>query len=240
MKLSLCVPMYNESAIIADAIKTYTSALDRITDGDYEIIFCDDGSTDGCGWVPTECPHPCVKVVGYAENRGKGCAVRTAVTAAEGDIILCTDCDNAYGTDKIAEVLAKFDAEPDTDIIIGSRNIDKSGYKGYTFLRKLASKTYILVLKLAAGLKYSDSQCGFKAFRKKAAHDIFSRTKTDRFAFDIEVLLFADRLGYKVSEMAVSVINHRESESKVRIVRDTAAMLGDLGRIKKHVRENTK
>ena len=240
MKLSLCVPMYNESAIVRETIATYTSALECIAGGDYELVLCDDGSSDGCADLARAVGHPNVKVVGYAENRGKGCAVRTAVMAAAGEIILYTDCDNAYGTDKIAEVLAKFDAEPDTDIVIGSRNVDKSGYEGYTFVRKLASKTYILVLKLAAGLKHSDSQCGFKAFRRDAARDIFRRAQTDRFAFDIEVLMLADKLGYKVSELAVSVINHRESESKVHILRDTAVMLGDLKRIKKHVKENTK
>ncbi len=232
--------MYNESAIVRDAIATYTSALDGILGDDYELVLCDDGSTDDTADLAIGVGHPRVKIVGYGENRGKGCAVRTAVMAAEGDIILYTDCDNAYGTEKIAEALAVFEREPETDIVIGSRNIDKSGYEGYTFLRKLASKTYILVLKLAAGLKHSDSQCGFKAFRKTAAYDIFSRTKTDRFAFDIEVLMFADRLGYKVAELPVSVINHRESTSKVRIVHDTVTMLGDVGRIKKHVKENTK
>lgn len=236
MKLSLCVPMYNEAAIVKDAIATYTEALDRITGGDYELVLCDDGSCDGCGDIARAVAHPKVKLVGYPQNRGKGCAVRTAVMAAEGDLILCTDCDNAYGTDKIAQVLAIFDAEPEADIVIGSRNLDKSGYDGYTFLRKLASKTYILVLKIAAGLKYSDSQCGFKAYRKKAAHEIFCRAETDRFAFDIEVLLFADRFGFKVREMPVSVINHREAESKVNMVSDTLEMLGELKRIKKHVK----
>ncbi len=240
MKLSLCVPMYNESSIVCEAIKTYTDALGKITDEDYEIVLCDDGSKDGCAELALEMAHPRVRVVGYPENRGKGCAVRTAVMAAEGDVILYTDCDNAYGTDKIAEAMAIFDSESETDIVIGSRNVDKSGYDGYTFMRKLASKTYILVLKLAAGLHHSDSQCGFKAFRKKAAHDIFSRTKTDRFAFDIEVLLFADRLGYKVRELAVSVINHREATSKVRLVHDTSVMLRDIGRIKKHVKTGMK
>ncbi len=240
MKLSLCVPMYNESAIIRDAVETYTSALDKITDGDYELVLCDDGSRDGCAELAMKLAHPRVKIVGYGDNRGKGSAVRTAVMASEGDIILYTDCDNAYGTDKISEVLAIFEREPSTDIVIGSRNVDSSGYGGYTFMRKLASKLYILVLKLVAGLRHSDSQCGFKAFRKAAAHDIFSRSKVDRFAFDIEVLMLADRLGYRVRELAVSVINHREAASKVRIVHDTLQMLGEIGRIKKNVKESVK
>lgn len=236
MKLSLCIPMYNESSIAKSAAETYISALDEIAGGDYEIVFCDDGSSDGCGDIIRSMADPRVRVVGYEKNRGKGCAVRTAVLAAQGDIIIYTDCDNAYGTEKIREAVTMFDQNAETDVIIGSRNAGRDGYEGYTFVRKVVSKTYILVLKIAAGLKYSDSQAGFKAFRREAAHDIFKRCETDRFAFDIEVLLFADKLGYKVSELAVKVINHRESESKVNIVKDTVRMLKDLGPIKKRVK----
>ncbi len=236
MKLSLCIPMYNESGIAEEAVKTYTEALDVIVPEDYEIIFCDDGSRDGCADIVRGLEHPRVRVVGYGENRGKGCAVRTAVLAARGDIVLYTDCDNAYGTDKIREAVCKLDEMPDTDVLIGSRNADKSGYEGYTLMRKLASKTYIVILKLAAGLRHSDSQCGFKAMRREAAHDIFSRCRTDRFAFDIEVLLYADKLGYRVSELPVKIINHREAESKVHIVKDTARMLRDLRVIKKRMK----
>lgn len=236
MKLSLCIPMYNESGIAREAVETYTSALDSIIGEDYEIVFCDDGSADDCADIVRSVGHPNVRVVGYEINRGKGCAVRTAVMSAVGDVILYTDCDNAYGTDKIAEAVAHFDDHPETDVLIGSRNADKSGYEGYTLLRKLASKTYILILKVVAGLRYSDSQCGFKALRRDAAHDIFSRCKTDRFAFDIEVLLYADKLGYRVSELPVKIINHRESESKVHIVKDTMRMLRDLKKIKKNMK----
>lgn len=228
--------MYNESSIAKQAVETYTSALDEIVKGDYEIVFCDDGSRDGCADIIRKMQHPKVRVVGYEVNRGKGCAVRTAVLAAEGDLIIYTDCDNAYGTEKIREAVKMFDTLPETDVIIGSRNAGRDGYEGYTPVRKLVSKTYILVLKVAAGLRHSDSQAGFKALRKKAAHDIFSRCETDRFAFDIEVLLFADKLGYKITELPVKVINHRESESKVHIVRDTIRMLKDLGPIKKRVK----
>lgn len=236
MKLSLCIPMYNESGIAAEAVKTYTEALDAIMGGDYEIVFCDDGSADDCAEIVRSAAHPKVRVIGYETNRGKGCAVRTAVMEAVGDIILYTDCDNAYGTDKIREAVEHFEKNPETDVLIGSRNADKTGYEGYTFLRKLASKLYILILKLAAGLRHSDSQCGFKALRRDAAHDIFSRCKTDRFAFDIEVLLYADKLGYRVAELPVKIINHRESESKVNIVKDTMRMLRDLKKIKKSMK----
>ena len=238
MKLSVCIPVYNEREIIADAVRTFTGALDIIAKDDYELIICNDGSVDEAADIARSmvADYPRLRVVGYPVNRGKGCAVRTAVMEAEGDIILYTDCDNAYGTDKIAEVLAVFDADPTVDAVIGSRKADPRGYEGYTPIRKLASKVYILVLKLFAGFKMSDSQCGFKAFRRAAAKEIFSRCETDGFAFDIEALLIADRLGYKIKEIPVRVINHRESKSKVNIISDTLRMLRDLRRIKKHVK----
>ena len=94
--------------------------------------------------------------VGYPDNRGKGSAVREAIAASEGDIVMYLDCDLAYGTDVVPEVIRKM-KESDYDIIIGSRNLTDDGYEGYAPIRKLASKTYIKVLNLCAGFHMSDS-----------------------------------------------------------------------------------
>ena len=79
-KISLCIPMYNESSIIADTAKTLHEYMSA-TFPDYEIIFSNDGSTDGCDRIVEEMNLPNVRVVGYPDNRGKGCAVRTALLA---------------------------------------------------------------------------------------------------------------------------------------------------------------
>ena len=234
MKLSVCIPMYNEAAIAKDAALTFSRACDEVAGGDGEVIFCDDGSTDGCGDIIRGLGLHNVRVVGYEHNRGKGCAVRTAVMEAKGDILVCTDCDNAYGTDKIAEAVANLDADRNAEIVIGSRILDRYGYEGYTWWRRLMSRTYILVLKLAAGFRHSDSQCGFKAWRRDAARASFSLCETDGWAFDIEVIMIAEKFGFRVREMPVRIINHRES--KVNPVRDTLRMLRDLKKIKKHVK----
>ncbi|MCD7776092.1 MAG: hypothetical protein LUH54_01800, partial [Firmicutes bacterium] len=128
------------------------------------------------------------------------------------------------------------ESHPDTDVLIGSRRIGSDGYEGYSAVRKLASEVYLQVVKLLAGFDHSDSQCGFKAFRGNAAHDIFSRCATDGFAFDIEALLFAKALGYKIDEFAVKIINHSDTTSKIHVFRDTFRMLRDLIKIKKHVK----
>ena len=172
--------------------------------------------------------------MGYPDNKGKGGAVRTAFAASTGDIVLYTDCDLAYGTDVIGEAVEKMKSSG-ADIVIGSRNVSKDGYEGYTFLRRVASKTYIAVLNLFAGFKLSDSQCGFKVFRGEIGRKIFSLCETDGFAFDQEALMIATRMKLKIEEMAVKIVNHRES--KVRVLRDTFRMLGDLRRIKKRVKK---
>lgn len=233
-KISLCIPMYNESSIIADTAKTLHEYMSSTFD-DYEIIFSNDGSKDGCDQIVEAMGLPHVRVVGYPDNKGKGCAVRTALLAAEGDIIMFTDADLAYGTDVIKQVYDTFAANPDADMVIGSRNIHKDGYEGYTFIRKLASKIYIKVLCLVGGFKLSDSQCGCKAFTRQTVVEIFPRCEVNGFAFDFEAILWATKLGKKIVEMPVKVINHRES--KVHVLKDTFKMLGDLRKMKKRIKK---
>ena len=144
-KISLCIPMYNESSIIADTARTLHEYMSA-TFENYEIIFSNDGSKDGCDKIVEDMNLPNVRVVGYPDNKGKGCAVRTALLAAEGDIVMFTDADLAYGCDVIKQVYDEFAANPKADMVIGSRNLHKDGYEGYTFIRKLASKIYIKVL----------------------------------------------------------------------------------------------
>lgn len=230
--------MYNESAIIAENAKCLWEYMESnfiLPDGtrDYEVIYSDDGSTDGCGSIVKALKLPGIKVVGYKNNQGKGAAVRTAMLEARGDIAMFTDADMAYGTEVIAEMVRTFEKSPDSMLVIGSRNLSKDGYANYTFIRKLASKAYIKVLCLVGGFRLSDSQCGCKGFRRDAAKDIFSRMQVNGFAFDFEALLWASKLDYKIMEMPVSIKVH--GESKVRIVRDTLRMLRDIVKMKRRI-----
>ncbi len=234
MKFSLCIPMYNESSIIKDTATELSRYMEANFD-DYEIIFSNDGSKDDCGKIVEDMNLPRVKVVGYEQNMGKGYAVRVAMLEASGDIVMFTDADLAYGTDVIKRVADTFAENPDAKMLIGSRNLAKDGYENYTFLRKLASKAYIKVLCIIGGFKLSDSQCGCKAFRGEAVKPIFSRCEVNRFAFDFECILLANKLGYKIVEMPVKVINHREST--VRMVRDSIKMIRDILKMRKRIRK---
>ncbi len=225
--------MYNEISIIRDTARAVSEYMEK-NFADYEIIFSNDGSSDGCDKAVEELGLPSVRVIGYEQNRGKGYAVRQAMLAAEGDIIMFTDADLAYGLDVVKKVCDTFAENPDSDMVIGSRNLSTDGYEGYTLIRKLMSKVYIKVLCIAGGFKLSDSQCGCKAFTGDAAKKIFSRCEVDRFAFDFECILWAQKYGMKITEMPVKIINHRES--KVNIVKDTLRMLRDLRKMKKRIK----
>lgn len=235
MQISVIIPMYNEASVIVDTAKKLSAYMSANFES-YEILFSDDGSTDGCGDMVRAINLPFVYVTGYEQNHGKGCAVRTAMLKAKGDLVMFTDADLAYGTDVIREAYDCWIAEGRPDLLLGSRNLGKNGYEGYTWIRRIMSKGYIKVLCLFGGFKLSDSQCGCKAFGQKAAKEIFSRCKVDGFAFDFEVILWADQLGSRVVEMPVRVINHRES--KIRIFRDTFRMFRDVRKIRKDVKRS--
>lgn len=241
MKVSVCIPMYNEAKIAADTARALWDAMaeNRRNYGwDFEILFADDGSADDCAArvrSAAEQGMDEIRVVGYEANRGKGAAVREAVLASDGDIVIYTDCDLAYGTDVIAEAVLRY--RDGVDAVIGSRRLSGDGYEGYTPLRKMASIAYFGVLKAVGGFDLSDSQCGFKSFRGDLGRKTFGKCQTNGFAFDFEVLLLAEKCRAHIEEMPVTIINHRQST--VHLVRDSFRMMRDLLRIKKRVRRVT-
>lgn len=234
--------MYNEKTVVEACAKDLTDALETYAAAhsvDYEVIFSDDGSTDGCGKLVENFAaahslnHGVIRLVTAEKNAGKGSAVRLGMLASEGDYVCFTDSDLAYGTAVIGDMLTDI-REKGGDLLIGSRAIHPEGYAGYTFMRKLASKVFIKMLGITAGFRHTDSQCGMKFFKGETARKIFANTSVNGWAFDFEVLLIAQKLGKTVREFPVTVINHRES--KVRLFSDSLKMLKDVRRIKKRVK----
>lgn len=232
MRISLCVPMYNESTIIENTARVLHEYMCEHFGDDFEIIFSDDGSTDGSAGLVEALGLSHVRVVGYEKNRGKGSAVRNGVLASVGDTVIFTDADLAYGIDVIGEAVEIL--ESGSDMLVASRARHPRGYEGYTPIRRLASRTYIRILSIFGGIKVSDAQCGFKGFRGDVGRRIFSLCSTDGFAFDLEVILVAQRLGISIRELPAMIVNHRES--KVNVLRDSVRMLREISRIKKRVR----
>ena len=249
--ISLVIPMYNEEAIIETTIKSVMvfmeekfgskSAIlnkDKDSKDNYEVIFVNDGSRDTTLELAQNLvrDNANIKIISYEQNRGKGCAVRTGMLAASGDIIFFTDCDLAYGLDVIYEGVALLSQNSQAGILVGSRRKHREGFASYSFMRKSMSLGFFAVLRVYGGIKQaSDSQSGIKGFRREAAHQILPFCEVDGWSFDFEMLLIAEKLGIEIIEMPVKIINH--GSSKVNIARDSLQMLRDIAAIKKRVRE---
>ncbi len=240
MKISLCIPMYNEENILPSTLQEVSSYMKKTFKDDYEIIYINDGSKDQSEEIARafEKKDPHTRVISYGENRGKGYAVRQGVLKSLGDVVIFTDCDLAYGTDVILEMYEIFQKNPDKNVVVGSRRKHPEGYEGYTGMRKFVSLCYVKLLSVIGGVKLSDFQCGCKGFRGDVAKKIFEQCIIDRFAFDLEALLYAQDLGASFYEMPVKIINHRESS--IHIVRDSIRMLKDIRRMKKHRKKKRK
>ncbi len=233
--ISVIIPMYNEEKVIEKSLETLREALNRdFKEENYEVLVVSDGSTDRSNEIVESFvkDNSSFKLIKYTPNRGKGYAVRTGMLAASGDFAVFTDSDLAYGADILKKV---FDLHIETgaDVVIGSRAIKGGGYDGYTFLRKIMSRTYLKVISVAAGFSHSDSQAGLKGFDKDAAVRIFSNCQVDRFAFDLEALMIADKLKLKFAELPIKVINH--GQSKVSPIKDALNMLAEVRKMRKRI-----
>lgn len=239
MKLSVIIPAYNEELILSDTIRILYDALDamlqRSVFDDYELIFVSDGSSDKTPQLlsDAEAQYPRLRTCIYPQNRGKGYAVRKGILASDGDLVLYTDCDLAYGTDVIEAAVRQM-TDTGADVLIGSRAIHPEGYNGYTPLRKVASVLYLRILGIAAGFRLSDSQAGFKALKGNIGREIFAQCEIDRFAFDLEMLMRAQKAGYSVTELPIKIVNHHDSS--IHLVRDSIRMLRDIAKIKKSLK----
>lgn len=220
-ELSLVLPAYNEG----DKIQGVVEKIDQIvrkTGLRYELIVVDDGSVDDTrrnvmNYVRVSSGH--VKIVGYGRNRGKGYAVKTGFAHAKGDLVVLIDSDLDIDPGQITYYVKalKFG-----DMVIASKRHPQSKVEA-TFMRKILSYGFNLMVKFLIGLKVSDTQAGLKAVRRNAFMDVFPRLTVKRYAFDVELLVLAKLLGLKVIELPVN-IRLRNSFS----LRDIWRMLLDL------------
>lgn len=227
--ISVVVPAYNERDRIVASLQEIYAYLHK-DQPPSELLVVDDGSTDDtCEVVEAfAVGHPGTTLIRTTPNRGKGHAVRVGVMRARGSHILFSDADLATPIEELARLMAKL--EEGGEVAIGSRAARGAVLAvRQPWYREIAGRTLNQLVRRVAVPQISDTQCGFKLFRRDAAHDLFGRSVEDGFGFDVEILHLARRRGYRIAEVPVAW-RHREG-SKVRIVRDSMRMLGTLRRI---------
>lgn len=235
--LSIVVPAYNEATRLRKSLPEILHYLDRETSGS-ELIVVDDGSTDSTAAVAREMLANSgsvrTSVVSYQSNLGKGRAVRLGLQASRGDVALFTDADLSTPiteTPKLVEPIARGEC----DLAFGSRALDRKLIGVHqSWRREQGGRVFNLAVRLATGLPFWDTQCGFKAFRMEVCRPLIEGATIDRFGFDVELIYLAYRAGLRLREVPVRW-DHYEG-SKVSLFSDSFKMLNEVGLIRQQAR----
>lgn len=222
LELSIIIPAYNEEGRLLATLQSVHQFLTGYSKT-FEIIVVDDGSQDHTSEVITAfgSHHDNIRLVSYQPNKGKGHAIRIGMLAGRGERLLMNDADGSSPIEEIAKLDSSIAAG--ADIAIGSRaKPDESRHVEALVHRKFIGNTFNAIVQRLLLPGILDTQCGFKMFRRAAAHDLFSVARIDGFAFDVEILYLARMRGYKVEEIAINWANMEGS--KVNVLIDSPKM----------------
>lgn len=227
--LSVVVPAYNESQRLAETLPRLLAAI--AADGvQSEIIIVDDGSGDSTSEIATEAlagGHGFV--IRHPVNRGKGAAFRAGFLAASGRLVLLSDADLATPFSDWRLLQAALDGNS-LAAAIGSRHVEGSAIEvPQPTARRFVGACCRAVVRSVTGLPFHDTQCGFKLFDRAAVLPHVSHLRTERFAFDVELLRSLQDAGLSVAEIGVRWSN--DERSRVSVVSDSLSMFRDIMRI---------
>ena len=240
--LSVVVPAYNEERRLPETLRRIGDYLAQQTYAS-ELLVVDDGSSDRTVAVARETMSSLIAPVSgcviESDHRGKGYTVRKGMLAAGGRFVLFTDADLATPIEAVEKLLTLLEAG--YDVVIGSREGMGAQRLAEPWYRHFMGRVFNLLVRIIAGAKYQDTQCGFKAFQRDAAHDLFQSLQlygagarvikgSAVTAFDVEVLFLADKRGYKVREVPVQWCYGEDT--KVNPLRDSIRNFQDVLRVR--------
>jgi glycosyltransferase involved in cell wall biosynthesis len=202
IEVSAVLPVYNDREALMTAVPQSLEVLEAIAPGSFELIVAEDGSSDGSAefvgeW---EAREPRVRLMHSDERLGRGRALNRAFAGAKGSIVCYYDVDLATDMQHLAELIGA--VRDGYDIATGSRLLPKSDITR-SGGREIASRGYNMLVRMVLGSSLHDHQCGFKAFRRDRLLDLLPSVSADHWFWDTEVLVRAQKRGYRVREFPV-------------------------------------
>lgn len=235
--LSVVIPAYNEAVRLGNTLRAVVDYL-RQNAPDAELIVVDDGSSDETADLARRTFQDAgslrTSVISYKSNLGKGRAVRLGLLAARGDVTLFSDADLSTPITEAPKLVEPI-INGQCDVTFGSRALNRELIGVHQpWRREQGGRIFNLVVRLATGLPFWDTQCGFKAFRMSVCRPLVEAATVDRFGFDVELLYLAYRAGLNLKEIPVRW-DHNEG-SKVSVMSDSFKMLNEVGLIRQQAR----
>ena len=227
MEVSIILPAYNEASRIEGTVERTAAALFDITSS-FEIIIAEDGSHDGtdriCAALAKK--YPFVVHLHSDERLGRGGAMNRALRASKGDILCYIDVDLATDMKHLKELVQAI--RDGYDFATGSRLLAESDVKR-PLKRELASRGFNFLARLMLGSKLHDHQCGFKSFKRESLFAIMDAVKDTHWFWDTELLVRAQRAGYRIREFPVEW--KHGGATKVNLIKDVFGMGSSIFRL---------
>ena len=223
---SIVIPAYNESARIPATLQSVVDCI-RQRGWSAEVVVVNDGSSDSTADVVRAfaAANPEVRLLENPGNRGKGYSVRSGMLQAHGEVVLFSDADLSAPIEEADGLLAAIAAG--ADIAIGSRWLERARQTiRQPLYRQFFGRCFNAVTRAVMGLRFADTQCGFKAFTRSAAQTVFQLQTIERWGFDPEILFIALKRGYRVDEVPVSWAH--DERTRISYLKDGLRMLEDI------------
>lgn len=228
--LSVIVPAHNEAERIGPTLEETLEYLKEHYPS-FELIVVDDGSKDSTSEIVRAATgrEKRLRLITLEKNLGKGGAVKTGALASVGSRVLFMDADQSTPIQELTRVMSAMDEG--ADVVIGSRKLSDSDIRvPQPWMRRVMGRGFQTLVRVVLLGGFRDTQCGFKLFTRRAADALFSKQTLDGFAFDVELLLLARRLGFTIVEVPVAW--QHATNSRVSAVTDASKMFADLVKLR--------
>lgn len=229
--VDVVIPVYNEERALPVSVPRVLQWFDAHPEHHWRIVIADNASVDRTPEVARalEAAHPGRVVALHIPVKGRGIALRTAWLTAEADVVAYMDVDLSTDLEHLPALVDPIAAGA-VDVAYGTR-LHPDAETDRSFKREFISRAYVLILRVLAGLRVTDAQCGFKAMSRAAARALVPLVRDNAWFFDSELLLVAQENGFRLREVPVRW--EEDPDTRVRIVRTAIEDLRGIWRLKR-------